>query len=365
VAGEDITMGLPRVEELFEARIPKEAAILTEIGGKVSLERTDTSRKVKVVSQDVFNEEHALTSGMQWTVANGDHVEAGALLTRPVSGTVSESPDGEVLAVPDQDYAQISGTVSLEGDRAIIRYHDSEEREYTIPPTARLKVDDGIMVQAGQELTEGPANPQDKLRVQGREAVQRYLVAEVQKVYRSQGVPINDKHIEIIIRQMLRRVKVEEAGDTDLLPGELVDRFTFEEINARVLAEGGEPATAESVLLGVTKASLNTESFLAKASFQETTRVLTEAAIAGARDRLTGLKENVIIGKLIPAGTGLVKRAQLAEQARLALEQAQTMVAEGLPGEFPVDFPDAFPEPGEGDDELDPSFFNVPDDGEE
>jgi DNA-directed RNA polymerase subunit beta' len=364
VAGEDITMGLPRVEELFEARIPKEAAILTEIGGKVSLERTDTSRKVKVVSQDVFNEEHALTSGMQWTVADGDHVEAGALLTRPVSGTVSESPDGEVLAVPDQDYAQISGTVSLEGDRAIIRYHDSEEREYNIPPTARLKVDDGIVVQAGQELTEGPANPQDKLRVQGREAVQRYLVAEVQKVYRSQGVPINDKHIEIIIRQMLRRVKVEEAGDTDLLPGELVDRFTFEEINARVLAEGGEPATAESVLLGVTKASLNTESFLAKASFQETTRVLTEAAIAGARDRLTGLKENVIIGKLIPAGTGLVKRAQLAEQARLALEQAQTMVAEGLPGEFPTDFPDAFPEPGEGD-ELDPSFFNVPDDGEE
>ncbi len=367
VAGEDITMGLPRVEELFEARIPKEAAVLTEIGGKVTVERTDTARKVKIVSQDVDTEVHVLPAGMQWTVGDGDHVESGALLTRPASGAVSESEDGNLLAVPGQDYAQISGTVSLEGGQAVVRYHDTEEREYNIPATGRLRVADGDIVQAGQELTEGPANPQDKLRVQGREAVQRYLVAEVQKVYRSQGVPINDKHIEIIIRQMLRRVKVEEAGDTDLLPSELVDRFTFEEINARVLSEGGEPATAESVLLGVTKASLNTESFLAKASFQETTRVLTEAAIAGARDRLTGLKENVIIGKLIPAGTGLVKRAMLAEQARLALEQAQTMLAEGLPGEFPDafpgEFPDAFPDPGEGDD-LDPSFL-LPDDGEE
>src|SRR6185437_12147184 len=202
----------------------------------------------------------------------------------------------------------------------------------------------------GEELTEGPANPQDKLRVQGRESVQRYLVSEVQKVYRSQGVPINDKHVEVIIRQMLRRVKVEEQGDTDLLPGELVDRFSFEDINARVMAEGGEPATAEPVLLGVTKASLNTESFLAKASFQETTRVLTEAAIGGARDRLLGLKENVIIGKLIPAGTGLIKREQLAEQARLAAEQAQALVAQGLPGELPEEFPDAFPAQEDGEE---------------
>jgi DNA-directed RNA polymerase subunit beta' len=154
---------------------------------------------------------------------------------------------------------------------------------------------------AGDHLTEGPLNPQDVLRILGPEAVQRYLVEEVQRVYRSQGVAINDKHIEVIVRQMLRKVRVDAPGDTELLPGELVDRFAYEEINAKVLAEGGEPATAVPVLLGVTKASLNTDSFLAAASFQETTRVLTEAAITGAVDHLLGLKENVIIGKLIPA----------------------------------------------------------------
>ena len=138
--------------------------------------------------------------------------------------------------------------------------------------------------------------------------MQKYLVDEVQRVYRSQGVSINDKHIEVIVRQMLRKVRIEDAGDTELLPGELVDRFVFEEINARVLAQDGEPATAKTVLLGVTKASLNTDSFLAAASFQETTRVLTEAAISGKKDRLMGLKENVIIGKLIPAGSGLMSR---------------------------------------------------------
>jgi len=159
-----------------------------------------------------------------------------------------------------------------------------------------------------------------------------------------------------------RDVRGERLG----LPGELVDRFSFEDINARVMAEGGEPATAEPVLLGVTKASLNTESFLAKASFQETTRVLTEAAIGGARDRLLGLKENVIIGKLIPAGTGLIKREQLAEQARLAAEQAQALVAQGLPGELPEEFPDAFPAQEDGE-EPDLSFFdtlNLADEGE-
>jgi DNA-directed RNA polymerase subunit beta' len=161
-------------------------------------------------------------------------------------------------------------------------------------------------VHAGQALTEGPMNPQDILRIQGPEAVQIYLVEEVQKVYRSQGVTINDKHIEVIVRQMLRRVRVATQGDTALLPDELVDRFAFEKANAGVLAEGGEPATAHPVLLGVTKASLNTESFLAAASFQETTRVLTEAAIKGQVDHLLGLKENVIIGKLIPARAPIV-----------------------------------------------------------
>jgi DNA-directed RNA polymerase subunit beta' len=174
-------------------------------------------------------------------------------------------------------------------------------------------VTDGQQVSAGDFLTEGSANPQDILRISGREAVYRYMVNEVQKVYRSQGVTINDKHIEIIVRQMLRKVRIEEAGDTELLPMELFDRFEFEDINARTIAAGGEPATAQTVLLGVTKASLSTSSFLAAASFQETTRVLTEAAVMGQKDRLLGLKENVIIGKLIPAGTGLPARREQLE----------------------------------------------------
>jgi len=188
-----------------------------------------------------------------------------------------------------------------------------------VPATAQLRVEEGDRVKAGDLLTEGAANPQDILRVMGHAAVQLYLVDEVQKVYRSQGVAINDKHIEIIVRQMLRKVRVEQPGDTELLPGELVDRFAYEEINAKILAEGGEPATAQTVLLGVTKASLNTESFLAAASFQETTRVLTEAAIQGSIDRLVGLKENVIIGKLIPAGSGVQSRRELAQRQAMNL----------------------------------------------
>jgi len=162
------------------------------------------------------------------------------------------------------------------------------------------------MVYAGDQLTEGAKNPQHILHIQGRDAVRKYMVEEVQKVYKSQGVNINDKHIEVITRQMLRRVKVDHPGDTGLLPGDLVDRRKFDEINNQIIAEGGEPATATPVLLGVTKASLNTDSWLAAASFQETTRVLTNAAIEGAVDRLQGLKENVIIGKLIPARAEIV-----------------------------------------------------------
>jgi DNA-directed RNA polymerase subunit beta' len=187
-----------------------------------------------------------------------------------------------------------------------ITFEERDEREYSVPATARLRIQSGDQVHAGRALTDGPLNPQDILRIQGPEAVQMYLVEEVQKVYRSQGVTINDKHIEVIVRQMLRRVRVDSPGDSALLPGELVDRFRFERVNAKVLAEGGEPATAQPVLLGVTKASLSTESFLAAASFQETARVLTEAAINGSVDHLLGLKENVIIGKLIPARAAIV-----------------------------------------------------------
>ncbi|MBQ5758169.1 MAG: DNA-directed RNA polymerase subunit beta', partial [Clostridia bacterium] len=186
----------------------------------------------------------------------------------------------------------------------IITNDDGETETYLIPFGSKMKVQEGDVVEAGDELTEGSVNPHDILKIRGVKGVQAYLLREVQSVYRLQGVEISDKHIEIIIRQMLRKVQVEDAGDTNLLPGELTDIFTFEQENDRVTAEGGQPAIAKRKLLGVTKAALATESFLSAASFQETTRVLTEAAIKGKVDPLLGLKENVLIGKLIPAGIG-------------------------------------------------------------
>ena len=185
--------------------------------------------------------------------------------------------------------------------RLTVVYEHQDVREYAIPAIGRLRVEEGQSVQAGDQLTEGAVNPQDMLRILGVDAVHRYLVTEVQQVYRAQGVNINDKHIEVIVRQMLRRVRIEYPGDSDLLATELIDRFAYEDLNQALVAAGREPATAQSVLLGVTKASLSVDSWLAAASFQETTRVLTEAAVNGAVDHLAGLKENVIIGKLIPA----------------------------------------------------------------
>ena len=233
VAGDDITQGLPRVEELFEARKPKGLAIISEIAGTVKISETKKKREVIITSED------------------------------------------------------------------------GESRNYLIPYGSRIKVSDGDVVEAGDELTEGSVNPHDILKIKGVNGVQSYLLSEVQRVYRLQGVDINDKHIEVIVKQMLRKVKVEDAGDTNLLPGSLVDIFDFDEENAKAIAEGKRPAEAKRTLLGITKASLATESFLSAASFQETTRVLTEAAIKGKVDPLVGLKENVIIGKLIPAGTGM------------------------------------------------------------
>ncbi|MBI4300368.1 MAG: DNA-directed RNA polymerase subunit beta', partial [Chloroflexi bacterium] len=302
VAGLDITSGLPRVEELFEARVPKGQAIISEIDGVAHIIQDETGRHIKVSSTDVFRDEYPLTTGHEPTVRSGDWVNAGTLLTKRVD--VEAASGDEKLPVPESAsglVARMSGKVAVENTNISILYEETEERDYQIPATSRLAVTDGQPVHAGDRLTDGSINPQDILRIMGRDAVQQYLVEEAQKVYRSQGVNINDKHIEVIVRQMLRKVRLDSPGDTDLLPGELVDRFAYEDINAKVLAEGGEPATAQTVLLGVTKASLNTESFLAAASFQETTRVLTEAAINGSIDRLQGLKENVIIGKLIPA----------------------------------------------------------------
>src|SRR6266850_7930148 len=314
VAGLDITAGLPRVEELFEARVPKGKAEISHIDGIVEIIRSDTGTKVKVVSTEVYDTSLALPKGVEMLAAAGDSVEANQVVAR-----VKDKKDG---AGPTDIASPVKGFLVKGSDGLAVRAEDVVEREYTIPHNAKLLVENGQEIRAGDGITDGPINPQEYLETRGKDAVQRYLVKEVQKVYRSQGVTINDKHIEIIVRQMLRKVRIDQPGDVDLLPTELIDRLDFEEENNKVLSEGGEPATAQTVLLGVTKASLNTSSFLAAASFQETTRVLTEAAINGAKDHLIGLKENVIIGKLIPAGTGAPANvaARKERERRAAIE---------------------------------------------
>ena len=315
VAGEDITQGLPRVEELFEARIPKGQATMTEIDGTVEVPPAsgDQPITVRVAHREAYDTNFKLTPQHEILVANGDEVTEGQLLARL-------GEDEELVEVK----APSNGRVTKQGNTLTLHTEEVDVREYPVPHSARLRVADGDTVEAGDPLTEGSMNPKDLLLIKGVDTVQRFLVAEVQKVYRSQGVTISDKHVEIIVRQMLRKVTIDNAGDTELLPSELIDRFEFEETNNRILAEGGEPATAQTVLLGVTKASLNTSSFLAAASFQETTRVLTEAAINGSKDRLIGLKENVIIGKLIPAGTGAeARRLQAERAAQLSPEEAE------------------------------------------
>jgi DNA-directed RNA polymerase subunit beta' len=320
-ATDDITQGLPRVEELFESRVPKDKAIVSEIDGVSELHTEENgARKLRIVNTEKFADEYLLPKGSEVLISDGAEVKEGDALAQPPA---KRSQTAEPVV------SRTGGKVTLEKNKIVVHFEARDEREYAVPAATNIQVKDGDSVRAGQALTSGLIDPQDVLRIQGREAVHLYLVKEVQKVYRSTGVYINDKHIEIIVRQMLRRVRIDDPGDTEMLPNDLVDRFTYEEANARVLAEGGEPATAQTVLLGVTKASLNTESFLAAASFQETTRVLTEAAITGATDHLRGLKENVIIGKLIPAGTGLEQRKQLREKQR-AERLAAAMTTSGL-----------------------------------
>ena len=323
VAGLDITAGLPRVEELFEARVPKGKAEISHIDGVVEVIR-DAQTRVKVISRESYDTSLAIPKGAELLVAPGDAVAVNQAIAR------IDGKDGQTDVV-----APVAGFLVKDGDSFVVRAEDVVEREYVIPHNAKLKIESGQEIRAGDAITDGPINPQEYLDTRGKDAVQRYLVKEVQKVYRSQGVTINDKHIEIIVRQMLRKVRIDQPGDVDLLPTELIDRLEFEEANDRVLAEGGEPATAQTVLLGVTKASLNTSSFLAAASFQETTRVLTEAAINGAKDHLIGLKENVIIGKLIPAGTGAPANLAAAQERRrrAALEALAGEELEGLTGE--------------------------------
>ena len=299
VAGVDITSGLPRVEELFEVRSPKGQAFISEIDGLVEITEDGEERSVIVRNTNEYTESFEVPKGLDLEVSEGQWIEAGMLLARKAAeGTeaVVDLADNEDVLI-----SGVSGRISVGKGSISVCWEENDVREYFVPPAARLILRTGDVIKAGDPITDGPLNPQDILRILGREAVQQYLQVEVQKVYRSQGVNINDKHIEVIVRQMLRKVRVESSGDTDMLPGELVERVTYEEANAGIVADGGEPGMAIPALLGVTKASLNTESFLAAASFQETARVLTEASVSGSVDTLQGLKENVIIGRLIPA----------------------------------------------------------------
>ena len=258
VAGDDITQGLPRVEELFEARKPKGLAIIAEFGGVAEIKETKKKREI--------------------------------IVTNPETG---------------------------------------ESKAYLIPYGSKIKILDGAVLEAGDELTEGSINPHDLLKIKGLRAVQDCMIREVQRVYRLQGVEINDKHVEVIVRQMLKKIKVDTAGDSEFLPGTTVEVLDFNEVNEQLEAEGKEPATGTQIMLGITKASLATSSFLSAASFQETTRVLTEAAINGKVDPLVGLKENVIIGKLIPAGTGMKRYGdvKLSTDERIAREKEQAALA--------------------------------------
>ena len=259
VAGGDITQGLPRVEELFEARNPKGLAVISEIDGKVSINNDKKRKEVVVTGKD-------------------------------------------------------------------------DVKTYVISFGSKLRVKDGDEIKAADQITEGSINPGDLLAIKGPEGVYNYIISEVQKVYRNQGVDINDKHIEVIARQMLKKVRVEDAGDTGLFTASLVDMYEFEEVNEKAIAEGKRPAKGKRVLLGITKASLATESFLSAASFQETTKILTEAAIKGKVDTLLGLKENVILGKLIPAGTGMrrLKDVRINTEVKSKEEQEEEELIETL-----------------------------------
>ena len=312
VVGLDITSGLPRIEELFEARAPKGQALISEIDGVAEVIQNEGGRKIKVNSSEVYRDEYSLPAGWKAAVKSGQWVDIGTPLASPtISKTKGKSaePAEENPAI----IARVAGEVSVSKSQISIGYMEQEVREYPIPSSASIWVETDDHVKAGQQLSDGSINPHDILRILGKEAVQQYLVDEVQKVYRSQGVNINDKHIEVIVHQMLTKVRIDSPGDTDLVPEELIDRYHYEDINAKVLAEGGEPATAHTILLGITRTSLSTDSWMASASFQETTRVLTEAAVYGRVDRLVGLKENVIIGKLIPARTKISEDEEVPE----------------------------------------------------
>ena len=347
--GPDITSGLPRIEEIFEARVPKGQAVLSEIDGHVDVLRDGDLRTISVRNTETFSEEFELPEELELLVEDGQKIEPEQMLASPPAAEDEEATDGAAALPALRVSAEFGGRVEFVkkgrrkrpvGLRIVAEITD--EREYPIPASARIHVEAGEFVRAGQQLTEGALDPQAMLDIPalGLEAVQVYLVDGVQRVYRSQGVNINDRHVEVIVRQMMRKVRVEQTGDSDFLPQEIVDRYAFEEQSARIIAEGGEPPIAVPVLLGVTRASLSTDSFLSAASFQETTRVLTDAAISGSTDHLRGLKENVIIGKLIPA------RAQITVERPTPI--AEIPIPESLLLPFIFDF--ERPEGIEGED---------------
>ena len=300
----DITSGLPRVEELFEARTPKGQAILSDIDGMVDLLETSDGLVIQVSDRETMQQEIAVPKGWEIKVKDGDSVIVGTELISPKNQSISAKDtksNPSKIVQSESSYAVVSGKLKVTKQKITIIWENEETREYLIPAASNLIVSEGDPVKAGDPLTTGPKSPQQILVIQGKNIVQEYLIEEVQNVYLSQGVSINDKHIEVIVSQMLRKVRIASQGDTDYIPGELVVINDFSNKNEEIMAEGGEPSTASPVLLGITRASLNMDSFLAAASFQETTRVLTEAATNGQVDELRGLKENVIIGRLIPA----------------------------------------------------------------
>jgi len=310
--GGDITTGLPRVEELFEARrTPKGEAVITAISGIAHILKADRSgdqKMVRVEHSELVSDEYEVPA--EWEILAND---ASDIVTGEPVAQMGEA----------QINAQHDGKVRVEGRKVIVSYEQKESEDYDIPSTSRLIIRDGDQVEAGQPLTEGSINPHTILKIKGREAAQVYLLTEIQKVYRAQGQNINDKHFEVIIRKMIGKVQIIRPGDSKYLPMDVMDRLEIKRVNEALVAEGKQPARYAEILLGVTKASLSTDSFLSAASFQHTIKVLAGAAIASTEDPLFGLKENVIIGKLIPAGTGFVygRFNPVAEVKEAAVEE--------------------------------------------
>ena len=344
--GADITHGLPRVEELFEARRrPKGEAIISDIGGVAHVERVEGVRVVRVVDSEVMEDAYDIPKAYVFKVEDGDELKAGDVIAQADDGEIVAKTAGRVrceesnlrilarvrakeshnvpgnwaVKVDDGELVKVGDLLAKRGDQEIVAGSDGrvslgrkaaviwerlDEHEYEIPSAARLLVQEGQRIDAGHQLTEGSKNPHRLLDILGRQTTQKYLLSEVQIVYRSQGVNINEKHFEIILRKMFSKVVITASGDSEYLVDDLVDRLALHTLNEQLMAEGREPARAKPELLGITKAALSTESFLSASSFQHTIKVLARAALEGKQDKLTGLKENVIIGKLIPAGTG-------------------------------------------------------------